>query len=131
MNPANSFALPDEPVAEGSTWTGEVAIPMPQTPQPIVCVTRYEVTGTEQFAGRTCLAVSCTVDEFEFHLPRPDRAGQAKVLMGSQGTMLFDPQEGLLVRYELDTVTSPQMGEVTYTTSTTITQEFVSFETQA
>ncbi len=128
LNPANAFALPEGSVSEGSSWTGEVKIPIPQSPETVACTTTYELKGSREVEGMQCVEISCSVDEFEFGIPMPDRSGRAIVLMGSHGTIYFAPEEGILVRYELDTVTSPQIGQFSFTTSTTITQEFVRFE---
>jgi hypothetical protein len=128
MNPTNSFALPEGKVKEDTSWQGEVILPLPQSPQPVRCITEYIVTGTTKFKGLDCVEIDCVVDEFEFDLPMPDGTGIAKVLMGSQGSMLFAPKEGILARMEVETVTSPQIGQVVFTTSTMITQEFQEFE---
>lgn len=128
MNPTNSFALPKEIVKEDSSWKGEVILPLPQTAQPVRCVTEYMVTGITNFNGLECVNIDCVVDEFEFDMPMPDGSGVAKVLMGSQGSMLFAPKEGILARMEVETVTSPQVGQITFTTSTMITQEFKTLE---
>lgn len=128
MNPTNSYALPDGPVKEDSSWKGEVQLPLPQSPKPINCLTEYVVTGTTEFNGLKCVKIECVVEDFEFELPMPDGTGLAKVIMGSQGSMLFAPEEGILARMEVETVTSPQIGNMVFTTSTVITQEFRSFE---
>ena len=128
MNPTNSFALPKEKVKLDSSWRGEVILPLPQTAQPVRCVTEYLVAGETTFAGLKCVNIDCVVDEFEFDMPMPDGSGVAKVLMGSQGSMLFAPEEGILARMEVETITSPQIGQITFTTSTMITQEFRKFE---
>ena len=96
MNPTNSFALPKEKVKMDSSWQGEVILPLPQSPQPVHCLTEYIVTGMTDFNGLNCVKIDCVVDEFEFDLPMPDGTGIAKVLMGSQGSMLFAPEEGIL-----------------------------------
>ena len=126
MNPTNSFSLPTEPIKEDSSWEGQVQIPLPQSATPVTCTTEYTVTGMEEFEGLNCISIDCSVDEFEFDLPLPDGSGVAKVLMGSQGSMLFAPKEGILVRMEIETVTSPHIGQIVFTTSTLITQEFKS-----
>lgn len=128
MNPTNSYALPDTPVTMDSSWKGEVVLPLPQSPQPVNCLTEYVVTGTTEFNGLQCIKIDCLVEDFEFELPMPDGTGTAKVIMGSQGSMLFAPEEGILARMEVETVTSPQIGNMVFTTSTVITQEFRSFE---
>lgn len=65
--------------------------------------------------------IDCEAEEFEFDLPLPDGSGVAKVLMGSQGSLIFAPEEGILVNMELENVTSPHIGEVSFTTSVMIT----------
>ena len=128
MNPTNSFALPDEPISMDSTWSGEIILPLPQAAQPVKCTTEYMVIGTEDYKGLKCVNIDCIVDDFEFDMPLPGGQGIARVVMGSQGTMLFAPEEGILARMEVETLTSPHIGQVTFTTSTMITQEFKSFE---
>lgn len=128
MNPTNSFSLPEDKVKMDTTWSGEVILPLPQSPQPVRCLTEYMVIGTTTFNGLECVKIDCVVDEFEFDLPMPDGSGVAKVLMGSQGTMLFAPEEGILARMEVETVTSPHIGQIVFTTSTMITQEFKTIE---
>lgn len=128
MNPTNSYALPEGPVKVESSWKGEVVLPLPQSPTPVRCLTEYTITGTTEFNGLKCVKIDCLVDDFEFDLPMPDGTGTARVIMGSQGTMLFAPEEGILARMEVETVTSPQIGNMVFTTSTMITQEFRSFE---
>ena len=128
MNPTNSFALPDEAITEDSSWVGEIILPLPQAAQPVRCATEYLVTGTTEFNGLKCINIDCQVEEFEFEMPLPNNQGKAKVLMGSHGTMLFAPEEGILARMEVETVTSPHVGELVFTTSTMITQEFKAFE---
>ena len=128
MNPTNSFALPKDKVKVDSSWRGEVILPLPQTAQPVRCVTEYIVSGETTFAGLKCVNIDCVVDEFEFDMPMPDGSGVARVLMGSQGSMLIAPEEGILARMEVETITSPQIGQITFTTSTMITQEFRKFE---
>lgn len=128
MNPTNSFSLPVEPVKMGSSWQGQVQIPLPQSATPMTCTTVYTVNGTEDYQGLQCLTIECHVEEFEFDLPLPDGSGVAKVLMGSHGSILFAPEEGILARMEIETVTSPHIGQVIFTTSTLITQEFKSLE---
>lgn len=128
MNPTNSFALPDEKIKMDSSWQGEVILPLPQSPKPVRCLTEYIVTGSTNFNGLECVRIDCIVDEFEFDMPMPDGTGIAKVLMGSQGSMLFAPEEGILAQMEVETITSPRIGQITFTTSTMITQEFKAFE---
>ncbi len=128
MNPTNSFALPLEKVKLNTTWRGEIALPLPQAPQPVQCVTEYAVTGMSTFNGLECVSIDCIVEDFEFDMPMPDGSGMARVMMGSQGSMLFSPAEGILARMEVETITAPKIGEVTFTTSTVITQEFKAFE---
>jgi hypothetical protein len=128
MNPTNSFALPAERVKVDTSWQGEVILPLPQSPQPVRCVTEYIVTGTTNFNGLECVNIDCIVEDFEFDMPMPDGSGMARVMMGSQGSMLFAPEEGILARMEVETITSPRIGQVTFTTSTMITQEFKAFE---
>jgi len=128
MNPTNSFALPDEKIKKDSSWVGEIILPLPQATQPVRCTTEYLVTGVTNFNGLECINIDCQVEEFEFEMPLPNNEGVAKVLMGSHGSMLFAPKEGILVRMEVETVTSPHVGEVVFTTSTMITQEFKAFE---
>ena len=128
MNPTNSFALPETPVKVDSSWQGEIILPLPQSTKPVHCLTEYIVTGTSTFNGLECVKIDCHVEEFEFEMPMPNGQGMAKVLMGSQGSMLFAPKEGILARMEVETVTSPHIGQVVFTTSTMITQEFKGFE---
>lgn len=128
MNPTNSFALPTEKVKEDSSWTGQIILPLPQAQTPVRCETEYIVTGTTTFNGLECVNIDCIVDEFEFNMPMPNNQGVATVLMGSQGSMLFAPKEGILARMEVETVTSPHIGQIVFTTSTMITQEFQAFE---
>lgn len=128
MNPTNSFALPEEKVTKDSSWVGEIILPLPQATQPVRCATEYLVTGVTNFNGLECINIDCQVEEFEFEMPLPNNQGTAKVLMGSHGSMLFAPKEGILARMEVETVTSPHVGEVVFTTSTMITQEFKAFE---
>ena len=128
MNPTNSFALPDTKVKEDDSWQGEIILPLPQAAQPVRCLTEYIVVGTEEYRGLKCVNIDCVVEEFEFDMPLPGGQGTAKVLMGSQGSMLFAPEEGILARMEVETLTSPNVGMVTFTTSTMITQEFKAFE---
>lgn len=128
MNPTNSFALPEEKIKEDSSWMGEIILPLPQATQPVRCATEYLVTGTTTFNGLECIKIDCQVEEFEFDMPLPNNQGTAKVLMGSHGHMLFAPKEGILARMEVETVTSPHVGELVFMTSTMITQEFKAFE---
>jgi hypothetical protein len=128
MNPTNSFALPEEKVTEDSSWVGEIVLPLPQATEPVRCATEYIVTGMTEFNGLQCVNIDCQVEEFEFDMPLPNNQGTAKVLMGSHGSMLFAPKEGILARMEVETVTSPHVGQLVFTTSTMITQEFKSFE---
>lgn len=128
MNPTNSYALPKEAVKMDTSWEGEVILPLPQSPKPVRCLTEYIVTGTTEYAGLQCVKIDCIVEEFEFDLPMPDGTGIARVLMGSQGSMMFAPEEGILAHMEVETVTSPQIGQMIFTTSTMITQEFKGFE---
>ncbi|MCA9776025.1 MAG: hypothetical protein KC800_04885 [Candidatus Eremiobacteraeota bacterium] len=128
MNPTNSFALPEEKIKKDSSWVGEIILPLPQATQPVRCATEYLVTGVTTFNGLECVNIDCQVEEFEFEMPLPNNQGTAKVLMGSHGSMLFAPKEGILARMEVETVTSPHVGQVVFTTSTMITQEFKAFE---
>ena len=128
MNPTNSFALPEGKVNADSSWQGQIILPLPQSTQPVRCSTEYIVTGTSTFQGLECIKIDCQVEEFEFDMPLPNGQGVAKVLMGSQGSMLFAPKEGILARMEVETVTSPHIGQIVFTTSTMITQEFKAFK---
>lgn len=51
LNPINTLALPIPPVKMGGSWHGEVLLPVPQSPQPVRCRTRYEITGTREVMG--------------------------------------------------------------------------------
>lgn len=126
MSPSNSFALPDGVVKKDEAWFGEVAIPLPQNPEPILCTTEYVVTGTESFAGLDCVSIECTAEEFEFQMP--NNQGTTPVTMSSNGTMLFAPKEGLLARLELETITSVFADGVYFTTTALLTQEFQGFQ---
>lgn len=130
-NPGNSYSFPDHPVREGETWEGESRLPVPGRVEPLIGSTRYEMTGIEEVGGRECARIEITTSDLEFDLPMPDRSGLAKVTMQSQGVMHFDPQDGLVVRMEITTHSSPRVGPLEIESSNVIVQELEGIEDRA
>lgn len=127
-NPGNSFTFPDGKVSEGDSWTGESRMPVPGRPDPVVGKTNYTILGSEQVNGHHCVKIGIETEQYKFEMPLPDGSGRALVTMDSQGTMFFAPEEGLVVKMELTTHSSPRMGPLVINSENVITQELVGFK---
>ncbi|MCA9792135.1 MAG: hypothetical protein KC910_10085 [Candidatus Eremiobacteraeota bacterium] len=122
-NPTNSYSFPEMPVAKGSSWEGSSRIPIPNRPDPVICKNTYTIEGSETINGFDCVVIEVVTEELEFEFPLPGGQGTAKVVMAGSGLIHFAPESGFIVRMEMETISSPRIGLMTYHTSNVIVQE--------
>ncbi len=124
-NPANTYSFPEASVAQGEGWEGETKIPLPGRPEPLLCKSVYTLAGSATLHGLECVTIEVVTEEVQFEIPFPGAQGMATVTMASSGLMHFAPSEGILVKMELETLSSPKLGAVVLSNNNTIVQELV------
>ncbi len=98
--------LPEEPITIGYTWQDELDIPdiTSSTNRDFVGETTYTVVGFKEKYGVSCVEVA-TVSTFEFE-GRVEQQGEAWLMSGSggsEGTVLFSMENGLVIFSKSDT----------------------------
>lgn len=122
-NQGNAFAFPQASVEPGATWEGESQTQLPSVATPVTMKYTYTYERDEDQGGRSCVRISFVSEPVEFTMPLPDGRAQSHVKTASDGVMWFDHAAGVLVRLDLTTRTSPQVGAVTFDIENYTTQE--------
>lgn len=124
---SNTYSFPEGPVRPGDAWEAQIQVQFPGMLAPAAATNRFVLGATETVNGFECVRIEMSSSEVSFEMMLPDGQQTARVLMENQGTLFFAPEEGILVKMEVRTRSTPKIQDFTFDTTTTVVQELESW----
>ncbi|MHB2019615.1 MAG: hypothetical protein ACYCW6_21945 [Candidatus Xenobia bacterium] len=126
--PPSTFTFPEQGISPGMTWEGMSQFALPPNGHVANVPFTYQFREMQDVNGNACAVLEVFSPHNEWEVTLQEGQEPAVVSLETKGTIWFDVVRGLLVRSEMETVTTPQIGGQSVATTTSTLQELTSVE---